>query len=735
MSAFSPVRVSAPFAPDEELAGQEPAQIAERLARRAALLQQWEERLTLEQDELREQREQLALTFKYKSEFLASMSHELRTPLNSLLILSKLLVDDVDGNLTSKQLEFAQTIHASGHGLLALINDILDLSRLEAGALSVEPSEVALEHLRTHVEQSFGQLAQEKGLEFSIELLGRLPKSVVTDGKRLQQVLKNLLSNAFKFTERGRVSLTVALATYGWTRDHAPLNRAESVVAFSVSDTGIGIPEEKQRIIFEPFHQASGSASRRVGGAGLGLSIGREVAKLLGGELRVVSVPGSGSTFTLYLPSRVALALPTERPPAFELETAHLAQPGAVARAPSPRLTSDAPDAAVSERRVFLLGGGDSALSDTLRSACNQRGLDAVSSGSAADFAAIAQGNPVGILLDLRHGDLDAWITLDRLKQDVAMRHVPVAVLAAAPHRGKALRMGAVHVIQAPSLAEVGAALEELELHAARLTRRLLVVEPPARELYSIVDVVAGTGVAVTAVNSVEDALGALRSERFHSAVLSLGPNSAQAFAVLAALPAEARHMPIIIHAERALLPDEERQLRRYADTLTLKHSQTSERLLHETSICLHRTAATFDSTQQQLLRQAAERTPELVGARVLLIDDDVRSVFAMTSALERHGVVVTYADNGRDGLALIENGPALCAVLVDIKLPDLDGYEVMRCVRQGSSQQALPIIAVTAKALPADREKCMLAGATHYIAKPMDARHLVSALRVIKLR
>jgi hypothetical protein len=459
------------------------------------------------------------------------------------------------------------------------------------------------------------------------------------------------------------------------------------------------------------------------------------VAKLLGGELRVVSVPGSGSTFTFYLPSRVALALPTERSPALELEPAHLTQPGGLVRGPSPRQASDALDTVASERGVFLLGGSEPALIDTLRSACHQRGFEAVTSASAADLNAIAKGNPVGILLDLRPGDLDAWITLDRLKQDIATRHVPVAVLAAAAHRRKALRMGAVHVIQAPSLAEVDAALEELELHAPGLTRRLLVIEPPARELYSIVDVVAHDGVAVTAVNSVEDALDALRSERFHSGVLSMGPNSTQAFAFLAALPAEARRMPIIVHAEHALLADEERQLRHHADTLTLKHSQTSERLLHEISVFLHCRAETFDSSQQQLLRHAAERTPELVGARVLLIDDDVRSVFAMTSALERHGVLVTYADNGRDGLALIQNGPALCAVLVDTKLSDLDGYEVMRRVRQGASQQALPIIAVTAKALPADREKCMLAGATHYIAKPVDAGHLISALRVIKLR
>ena len=735
MSLFSPVRADASAAPGEALAGQDPAQVAERLAHQAAVLREWEERLTLEQDELRDQREQLALTSRYKSEFLANMSHELRTPLNSLLILSRMLVDDLDGNLTPKQLQFANTILASGHGLLALINDILDLSRIESGTLSIELSEVTLEHLRTHVEQNFSLVAREKGLEFSVELLGSLPRTVFTDGKRLQQVLKNLLSNAFKFTERGRVSLSVAVANYGWTRDHALLNRAESVVAFSVSDTGIGIPEEKQRLILEPFQQASGSTGRRFGGSGLGLSIGREVAKLLRGELRVVSVPGSGSTFTLYLPSRVMLASPAEGPPSFEREQSHPTQPIGVAQATSSGVTASGPDGVVSERRVFLLGGSDPALADALRSACNRRGLDTDSSGSELDLTAIAERNPVGILLDLRHGDFDGWISLDRLKQDISMRHVPVAVLTAAPYRQKALRMGAVHVIQAASVGEVDAAIEELEFHAAGVTRRLLVVDPQARELHSIVDVVAGEGVAVTAVTSAEDALGALRGERFHSCVLSLDPNSSQALAVLAELPALGRGMPIIVHAEHVLLPDEERQLRRHAEALTLRHSQAPERLLHETSICLHRPAEKLSSAQQRQLARAAERAPELAGMRVLLIDDDVRSVFAMTSALERHGILVTYADTARDGLALIENGPALSVVLVDIKLPDLDGHEVMRRVRQGKSQQDVPIIAVTAKALPADREKCMLAGATHYISKPIDTRHLVSALRVIKLR
>ncbi len=760
-------------------------QTNERLQHQAATLQQSEERLTLQQEQLRrtneqleekaklleirnreiefakvdieEKAEQLALTSRYKSEFVANMSHELRTPLNSLLILSRMLADNADGNLTDKQVAFAQTIHASGNDLLSLINDILDLSKIESGTLAVEPSEVLLEDLLAHVEQGFRHVALEKGLEFTVGLAGRPPMAIFTDPKRLQQVLKNLLSNAFKFTERGSVTMTVSAASYGWSREHAILNRAECVVAFSVNDTGMGIAEDKQRIIFEAFQQADGTTSRRFGGTGLGLSISREIANLLGGEIRVVSVLGSGSTFTFYLPSQF---VPTQ--------SERVRRPALTAAAPasSPSERPSAPPTtperiSPTEGCLLLLGDDDPELRENLRQCVERLGpgqgsvelADAPNGETAAEQGLCVEGlmldafaseelgtapaqlaklRPSAVVLELRSRELEAWMALDRIKHSLLTAHLPVLALVAPEDRHKALRMGAAAVAPdggEPELTqtELARGLSALAPFSGQQPRRLLIVDEDARKLSQLVSLHSGEGVEVRALSSVADARLALAAESYQCVVLSVGASGR----LLELLGSAALTGPVIVHAARALSEAELSTIEAQSARLRLELTQSSEQLLRASCLLLHRPADTLSSAQRRLLLEGLQRHAALTGLRVLIIDDDVRNIFAMTSALERHGAEVAYADNGSQGLELLNGGPAVHAVLVDIMMPDLDGYEVMRRIRAQLRHRALPLIAVTAKAMAADREKCILAGATHYLAKPVDADQLVSALRV----
>jgi HAMP domain-containing protein/CheY-like chemotaxis protein/GAF domain-containing protein len=747
-------------------------QTNERLERQAGTLRESEERLKFQQEELQqtneeleekaklleiknreieyakteieEKAEQLALTSKYKSEFLANMSHELRTPLNSLLILSKMLSDNMEGNLTPKQVGFSTTIHASGTDLLALINDILDLSKIESGTIAVEPGEVRLGDLRDYVEQNFRHVAQQKGLEFSVELQAGVPVSVVTDAKRLQQILKNLLSNAFKFTEHGHVTMEVKLASYGWSRGHEILNQADAVIAFSVTDTGIGIPEEKQRIIFEAFQQADGTTSRRYGGTGLGLSISREIARLLGGEIRVVSVPGTGSTFTFYLARhyvvvpqalgtpRVARAPLPPRPPmpAEPIASMELTPPPSL-----PKAAHDDRESIEPGDQVLLIIEDDVHFSRILLDAAHEQGLKAVIASEGGQGFNLAQKlKPSGIALDLRLPDLEGWAVLDRLKHHPGTRHVPVAIFSADDHRHRALRMGAVAFILKPAKIEaVNNAIETMARFADAEPRRLLVVEDDAREREAIVELVGGEGVITKAVGSAAEALAALEVEDYHCMVLDLGLPDMRGIDLLTHIKqkGEQAELPIIVYTGRDLAPKEETELRKFVEAIIVKDVRSPERLLYETSLYLHRTESTLSDTQRRMLDELERTVPALASSKILVVDDDVRNIFAITSALERHGANVVFAENGRDGLDLLEKTPDVRAVLMDIMMPEMDGYEVIRRIRAEPRYRGLPVIAVTAKAMQTDREKCIEAGATDYIAKPVDVEHLLSLLRV----
>jgi CheY-like chemotaxis protein/GAF domain-containing protein len=766
----------------------------ERLERQAATLRESEERLRQQQEELRqtndqlgekaklleiknrevefakeeleEKAEQLALTSKYKSEFLANMSHELRTPLNSLLILSRMLSDNAEGNLTSKQVEFSRTIHGSGTDLLALINDILDLSKIESGTMTVDANDVPFTDLRDYVEQNFRHVAQQKSLEFAIELFAGLPRAFITDPKRLQQILKNLLSNAFKFTERGRVTLECRVVTEGWSREHEILGTADMVLAFSVIDTGIGIPQEKQRIIFEAFQQADGTTSRRYGGTGLGLSISRELSRLLGGEIRVTSASGRGSTFTLFLPrqyvpvaslqaparrievidaTRAARSLPPAEVlyprgnhppqllPAHETTTPAGVQPALV---PLSTIVADDRESIVPGDRVLLVIEDDAPFARIVADRARAAGFKVVVAPEGDIGLAMARRlKPSAITLDLRLPDIDGWTVLDQLKHDTATRHIPVNIVSADDQRQRGLKMGAFGYLQKPTSAEaMDTALGDLAGFVNMPSKNLLVVEDDEGARQSIMALIGNhADVRTTAVGSGKDALAALREGDYRCMVLDLGLPDMTGFELLQKIKRQTdfKDLPIIVYTGKDLTKKEETQLKRLAETVIIKDVKSPQRLLDETSLFLHLNDADLSDTQKRMLAELHQTTPLLAGARVLVIDDDVRNIFAVTSALERHHANVVFAENGKDGLAMLEKNPDIDVVLTDIMMPGMDGYEVMQRIRAQDRFKNLPIIAITAKAMRADREKCIQAGASDYIAKPVDMDQLLSLLRV----
>jgi signal transduction histidine kinase/DNA-binding response OmpR family regulator/HAMP domain-containing protein len=720
----------------------------EKLEDKAKLLEVKNREVEFAKSELEEKAEQLALTSKYKSEFLANMSHELRTPLNSLLILSKMLSDNADGNLSSKQVEFARTIHGSGADLLSLINDILDLSKIESGTITVDPNEVSFVDLRDYVEQNFRHVAGQKGLEFSIDLDAKLPRSINTDAKRLQQVVKNLLSNAFKFTEHGSVKLSYRVATEGWSRDNQSLARAESVLAFTVSDTGIGIPQDKQKIIFEAFQQADGTTSRKYGGTGLGLSISREIARLLGGEIKVVSTPGQGSTFTLFLPREHVAPMPvphTERRiEVFDLShLATAAAAGGVRDLMTMQQPEPLPLIAIADDRENLQPGDrslliiedDTAFAQILLDCARENGFKGiVSSFGDTGLGLVKKLRPSAITLDLRLPDIDGWTVLDRLKHDVHTRHVPVEIISAAEDRHRARKMGAYGVLEKPaSRDDIVQSLKRLASFVERPVKKLLLVEDDARERASLVELVGSSGVDTVAVGTGQEALAALESDEFRCMVLDLGLPDMNGFDLLQRIKKnKAWHdLPIIVYTGRDLSKREETQLKRLSETIILKDVKSPERLLDETALYLHRSESELTDPQKKMISLLHEGVPELAGRKILVVDDDIRNIFALTAALERYNVTVQYAENGRDGLDLLGKTPDVDVVLMDIMMPELDGYEVMRRIRQKEEWKELPIIALTAKAMRSDRDKCIQAGASDYISKPVEMDKLLSMLRV----
>ena len=698
---------------------------------------------------LEDKAEQLALTSKYKSEFLANMSHELRTPLNSLLILSQLLADNPDGNLEPKQVEFAATIHSAGADLLSLINDILDLSKIESGTMAVDLDALALASLPDYVERNFGHTARHKALAFDVALAADLPHSISTDPRRLLQVLKNLLANAFKFTESGSVSLTVGVVTSGWSPGLKTLDRAPTVLAFAVRDTGIGIAPDKQKIIFQAFQQADGTTSRKYGGTGLGLSISREIAGLLGGEIRVASQPGAGSTFTLYLPQTyVPTAVPSARRGALPTHVAEpvpgsapAGDPGGAERGEGPSLLL--PDFIGDDRadiepgdRVLLIIEDDATFARVLFDLVRGMGFKClVAVTGEAGLALAHEYEPDAITLDLTMPGVDGWIVLDRLKHGASTRHIPVHVISADDGgRRRSMQLGALDFLTKPVTSEALAkALSHVKgLEEPRMSHLLLVEDDDVQRM-AIVELIGTGDVAITAVGSGHEALRALEGKQFDCMVLDLGLPDMTGFELIDRIEADPRleALPIVVYTGRDLTRDETDGLARRTDAIILKSVRSMEHLLDQTALFLHRDEAKLPAPKRQMLKKVRESDPVFAGKTVLVVDDDVRNIFAVTSVLERHKMIVLFAENGRLGLDALAQNPAVQLVLMDVMMPEMDGYEAMRHIRANPRYAALPVIALTAKAMKDDRARCIAAGASDYLTKPFLPDQLLSVLRV----
>jgi signal transduction histidine kinase/HAMP domain-containing protein/DNA-binding response OmpR family regulator len=705
---------------------------------------------------LEEKARQLALTSKYKSEFLANMSHELRTPLNSLLILSDQLSKNGENNLTGRQVEFARTIHSSGNDLLALINDILDLSKIESGTVVVDVGEVSFKDLADYVERTFRHVAEQRRLEFELDFAPSLPRALHTDAKRLQQVLKNLLSNAFKFTERGKVSLEARVVTTGWNGENEVLSRAGSAIALSVRDTGIGILPDKQQIIFEAFQQADGSTSRKYGGTGLGLAISREIARMLGGEIRLSSVPGGGSTFTLYLPQtyvpmrivrRKDTQLGPESSPSAGART-HVSGPPSVKPLPSPRpppepqataivqLPDDAGNLQASDL-VLLIVENDMGFARFLLDVAREHGWKGVlAHRGAAALAIVHEVNPSAITLDIHLPDIDGFRVLDRLKHDLGTRHIPVQVISTGDERERALRMGARGVLQKPlkTREALDDALTTLQQFVAAPTRRLLLVVPDDAERGELLDLLGGPEVSIVPAATGAEALRALEHEPLDLLVIGVELDDMPALAFVDAVQRDegaSAALPILVYAPGEMSASDEAELGRRAQGLALKHVRSRERLVDEVALFLHQRVADLPDEKREIVEQLHDEGAVLTGKRVLVVDDDIRNIFALVTVLDAHNMKTLSAETGRSAIDLLEATPDIDIVLMDIMMPEMDGYDTIRAIRERSAYQALPIIAVTAKAMKGDREKCFEAGATDYISKPVDPEQLIAMLRV----
>ncbi|MGH8228354.1 MAG: HAMP domain-containing protein, partial [Steroidobacteraceae bacterium] len=690
---------------------------ARLLAEQNAEVERKNEEIELARRALEDKATELALTSRYKSEFLANMSHELRTPLNSILILGQQLADNGDGNLTGRQVEFAKTIYGAGTDLLNLISDILDLAKIESGTVTVDCEDLVFTHLEETIQRNFRHEAQLRKLTFSTNVDVHLGRSVTTDSKRLMQVLKNLLSNAFKFTEHGGVRLHVGLATGGWSADHPILSQVPSVVEFSVSDTGIGIPPEKQRIIFEAFQQADASTARKYGGTGLGLAISRELAFLLGGEIRLSSVAGSGSTFTLYLPlaymgPAYARGAPAQRDPD-ESSTGSAPQPVALPlQAARAEEIPDDRESLAAEDCVLLIVEDDPHYARVLLDLARGRGFKGLVARTGAEAIQLARKHlPAAVSLDVFLPDMLGWTVLDHLKRDPATRHIPVQILTVEEERQYGLERGAFAFMNKPLTTDaLEAALERVKAFSVPRVRQLLVVEDDPAEQLAIAELIGHDDVEITTVGTGADALRAMREREFDCMVLDLKLPDMSGFELLSEAQSDERlrHTPVVVFTGRELSDSEQVELRRKAKSIVVKGVRSPERLLDETALFLHRSIGALAPAQQRMIADLHESDEALKGRKVLVVDDDVRNIFALNSLLERHSMEVMSATNGFEAVKLIEGTDDLSLVLMDVMMPEMDGYATMRRIREDPRFRLLPIIALTAKAMQGDREKCL---------------------------
>ncbi|HYG28400.1 MAG TPA: response regulator [Caulobacteraceae bacterium] len=719
-----------------ELQQTELEQTNAHLEEQTQLLEAQRDDLSAAQGALQRQTRELEQASRYKSEFLANMSHELRTPLNSLLIMARLLSDNREENLSDEQVRFAETIESAGNDLLSLINDILDISKIEAGHLDLRPASIRIATLIKKVKSGVLPLAREKGLDLRVETAADAPGVIETDPQRLEQILKNLLSNAVKFTETGEVVLTVGKAGPG-------------KVAFGVRDTGIGIAPEQQQMIFEPFRQAEGGIDRKQGGTGLGLSISRELAHLLGGEIHLESAVGAGSLFTLTLPEALEAAQAV-RPATSEVQSGsgsgadgigatsarRVAKAAAVRRAAE---IEDDRDRLTGDSRVILIVEDDPAFARILCDLAHEQGFQCLVA-STADEGVIAarQYLPQAVILDIGLPDHSGMTVLDRIKRDAHTRHIPVHVVSVSDYTQTALSFGAVSYMLKPvKREELAVALEKLEAGITRRVRRVLIVEDDETQLESLQQLLRSEGVDTVGARKAADTLQRLKDETFDCMVLDLTLPDASGLELLEQISEDDAFAfpPVIVYTGRDLSADEELRLRKYSRSIIIKGAKSPERLLDEVTLFLHQVVSELPERQQRLLAKSLNRDATLEGRRVLVVEDDIRNVFVLSRLLEQHGIVIQVARNGREALQALEEAEGtptqVDLVLMDLMMPEMDGLTATRAIRSRAEWAKLPIIAVTAKAMADDQEQCLAAGANDYLAKPLDVDKLLSLVRV----
>jgi CheY-like chemotaxis protein/putative methionine-R-sulfoxide reductase with GAF domain len=700
-----------------------------QLEEQADVLEQQKAELERTKERLEGNTDELVRANQYKSEFLANMSHELRTPLNSSLILSQILAENKSRTLTEEQVRYAKTIQSSNKALLTLINDILDLSKIEAGHMDVEPERISLDAVLDTLRQLFQPIAEEKNIAFSVDAAPGTPAVFVTDNRRLLQIMKNLLSNAFKFTHKGEIALRAAPAGAGR-------------IAFAVRDTGVGIPEHQQQLVFEAFRQADGTTSRMYGGTGLGLSISRELARLLHGEIHVRSAPGQGSTFTLDIVTDLAAPAQrdTESQPADTVTPAPPAAPATSATPAPPRTNAPLPTIEDDRRqrkrdRLILLIEDDAQFAAILRDLAHERNFDCVHAATAADAIRLAQEyRPHGILLDINLPDRSGLSVLENLKRDPSTRHIPIHVVSLADHMRAAYELGAVgYALKPVAREELLSAIGRLEDKLQNRVRRLLIVEDNLAQRESLVEMLKADDIEIAMAATVAEALERISETTFDCVVTDLMLPDASGYDLLEKLADGSKYAfpPVIVYTGRNLSREEEQRLRRYSQSIIIKSAKSPARLLDEVTLFLHRVESSLPPAQQQLLLQARQRDAGFENRRILLVEDDVRNIFALTSIFEPLGAEVEIARNGREALDKLASSSDIDLVLMDLMMPEMDGLTATREIRKRPDLAKLPIIALTAKAMADDRKSCLEAGANDYIAKPIDIDKLVSLCRI----
>jgi CheY-like chemotaxis protein len=616
-----------------------------------------------------------------------------------------------------------------------LISDILDLSKIESGTVSVDAEEIYFANLVETVSRPFRHEADRRHLSFGVEIDGHLNRSITTDSKRLQQVLKNLLSNAFKFTEHGGIQLHISAATGGWSADHPTLAKTPNVVAFEVSDTGIGISPEKQKIIFEAFQQADASTSRKYGGTGLGLAISRELANLLGGEIQLRSTPGKGSAFTLYLPLRYG----GPSAPSFAQARAAAAAPDAALRHRMPeRVAEPIPDDREDLQpgdKVLLIVEDDQHYARILADLAHDNDFKVLVAATGADALALANDyHPTAVSLDVFLPDMLGWTVLSQLKQNVATRHIPVQIVTLEEDRQHGLSRGAFSFLTKPASSEgLQNAISRIKEYTKSRRKRLLVVEDNPAERFSITELLGHSDIDIQTADSGAVALAILEEEGSDCVVLDLRLPDMSGFEILEKMRDDARlaDIPVIVFTGRELSSEEDAQLHTIARSVVVKGVESPERLLDETALFLHRLVSNLPPDKQRMLERLHSSDEDLVGRTVLLVDDDARNIFALSSVLERRGMRVLTATTGNEAISTLQSTPEVTIVLMDIMMPEMDGYQTMQEIRKDDKLRRLPIIALTAKAMKGDREKCVAAGASDYLAKPVNTEQLLAALRM----